>query len=550
MAEPALNRQPLSLALGVLCTLAAWTFFLLGQLRFQFLDPDLWGRMAMGALIRQNGHFPYHDIFSYTAAGKPWTDHEWLSGLIFYELAAHYGQAGLLALKYAIILTLFGLLALLHRGVYRSNSLYMLTGVILFAPSLGLTFYSSVRAQVFTFLLLALFLVILEAVRLERLKPKALWWLSGLLVPWANLHGGAIIGWFLLVAYGVGEALATRQWKKGTPYLNAAGAGLLGVLLLNPYGPRYVAFLWDAWRMDRPNIGEWAPLQWGSSLDWNAQLLVVSSVILIALQWIFRQDKGRWITPSLLILGAVAGTVKAVRLQTALAILTLAFSPLMLQLALGITHQGWQRWAPRLRLSAEALAGLLLLAFAVRGIAFVQTAYPLWRLPVLDESSQLPLARVMRYPAGAIAYLKNSPYQGNLLTAFRYGEFALWNLYPQFKVAIDGRYEEVYTQAQYLDVSRFYFTVKATHPQAVNYLQKSGADFVLVELRQPVFASMTYNPDWRMIYGDFHYALFARKRGLERFPPYESRFTTLPGKRLTLDDYLGEAEFRRFRQAP
>lgn len=51
------------------------------------------------------------------------------------------------------------------------------------------------------------------------------------------------------------------------------------------------------------------------------------------------------------------------------------------------------------------------------------------------------------YPIDAIQYLKENQLSGNLLVYFNWGEYALWNLYPYFRVAIDGRYETVYPHA-------------------------------------------------------------------------------------------------------
>ena len=49
-------------------------------------DYDLWHRMAIGALFSQNGHLPDHDVFAYTPVKAVWIDHEWGTGVLFYQL--------------------------------------------------------------------------------------------------------------------------------------------------------------------------------------------------------------------------------------------------------------------------------------------------------------------------------------------------------------------------------------------------------------------------------------------------------------------------------
>ena len=77
---------------SILSLAAVWLTSVLFIASGQFADPDLWGRLSIAALIFQNGRFPYHDVFSYTASHARWIDHEWLSGMAFYTILAHLGE--------------------------------------------------------------------------------------------------------------------------------------------------------------------------------------------------------------------------------------------------------------------------------------------------------------------------------------------------------------------------------------------------------------------------------------------------------------------------
>jgi hypothetical protein len=47
-------------------------------------DPDLWWHVASGRIVDQTHHFIHIEPFSFTVAGQPWIDPEWLSGLIYW----------------------------------------------------------------------------------------------------------------------------------------------------------------------------------------------------------------------------------------------------------------------------------------------------------------------------------------------------------------------------------------------------------------------------------------------------------------------------------
>src|SRR5438093_12111114 len=62
---------------------------------FLVTSPDYFWHLRTGELIVRTGHPPFHDAFSFTAAGKNWLDHEWLSQVLMYGLQETLGYAGL-----------------------------------------------------------------------------------------------------------------------------------------------------------------------------------------------------------------------------------------------------------------------------------------------------------------------------------------------------------------------------------------------------------------------------------------------------------------------
>lgn len=59
-------------------------------------DPDVWGHVRFGQVFIAGRHLLHHDTYSYSAAGHPWRDHEWLAEVV---MAFVYNAAGVVGLK-------------------------------------------------------------------------------------------------------------------------------------------------------------------------------------------------------------------------------------------------------------------------------------------------------------------------------------------------------------------------------------------------------------------------------------------------------------------
>ena len=58
------------------------------------------------------------------------------------------------------------------------------------------------------------------------------------------------------------------------------------------------------------------------------------------------------------------------------------------------------------------------------------------------------------YPVKEVEWIASNFSSGRLLIDFNNGSYALWKLYPRFKISMDGRYEEVYPESTNLLVAQ------------------------------------------------------------------------------------------------
>ena len=81
---------------------AVWILVVFGVLKIQ-ADPDLWGHLRFGLDLLETGAIPATDPYSFTQ-DVPFTNHEWLGGLLMGLAYRMGGTFGLALLKAPLIL--------------------------------------------------------------------------------------------------------------------------------------------------------------------------------------------------------------------------------------------------------------------------------------------------------------------------------------------------------------------------------------------------------------------------------------------------------------
>lgn len=472
----------------------------LNSLKGTVADPDLWGYLSFGRLFWEQRRFPYQDPFSYVPTLDPWIYHEWLTGVVFYPLYRALGAPGLQCLKYALGLAAVGLtyLTARKRGADPLSALILLWMI---QPFLAMG-YSPVRAQVFTYGFFALFLYLLEQAR-QTGRWRGVWRLIPLQVLWCNLHGGFVAGLGLIALYALGAALSRR------PFLPLVGLFLLAAMgtLINPYGPSYWDYLIRAVSMPRPEITEWASLlrayregvvggeevsyyltlaAFSLFLGWRARCRETTVILSLAVTWYLGWRHIRHQVFFLLMAGAYLPAMLSAYAAD------LKSSPLVMD------------WRRRLGGKIPTLMGALLaLAF---GYQFL-TAAPLdIKIP---GHPRYKTPHPLYYPVGAVDYLRRHRLSGNILLEYNWGEYVIWQLYPQCRVALDGRFETVYPEAVAADYFAFIFGRDGWR----RFPERYPPDMILIDPRAGVYPLMLEDRHWRQVYHDPGCALFVRGDG-------------------------------------
>src|SRR5262249_48913054 len=149
-------------------------------------DGDTWFHLAAGRLIAQTGRVPQTEPFSFSAAGVPWVNHEWLFDLGLYGAWRAGGATGASALAGAA--TLGGFLCLWLIASRRPPA-WAAAALVALAVEAAVERFS-IRPESVSFLFLGLTLLVLDG-PMTRGKVVGLGLLQAV---WANCHGLSILG--------------------------------------------------------------------------------------------------------------------------------------------------------------------------------------------------------------------------------------------------------------------------------------------------------------------------------------------------------------------
>jgi len=226
---------------------------------------DYWWHLRTGALIVEEGRVPRADPFSFTAAGAPWVDHEWLFQVLAWAAHAHAGPVGLVLLKAALVL---GLLFLASRLLEREGHGPAGRAFFLTIAIVGSAFRVDVRPELVTLLLVPLAVHLAITARATgRRWPLVL--AVGLCALGANMHVGVILVPPLLLAGALATALAAAlggepagAGRRFAIRLLATGLLAAAATGLNPFGVALYSVPFQVREvlgsLPWPNL-EWAP---------------------------------------------------------------------------------------------------------------------------------------------------------------------------------------------------------------------------------------------------------------------------------------------------
>ena len=275
----------------IAATIALFTFFFCGQ---SVADPDIWWHLRDAQILVQQHHWVRVDQFSYTVAGTPWVNSEWLSELLFYGFWRMHGVTSLF-LGYVVIVELM-MIAILMLAYRASDSIKASAVATGWAVVLAVVNFGPRTILLGWACLLALMFVLWK---LMKDGDAPLWTVPLIFLLWVNLHGSWLIG---LIVFGIvvgsgfvsgtwGKVVAEKWKPKVRRRLLLTSAAIVPMLFVNPYGYKAVFYPFDLAFRQKLNVAhvvEWA------SVNFHEPRGKIVFALLLALLFLALAGRRQW----------------------------------------------------------------------------------------------------------------------------------------------------------------------------------------------------------------------------------------------------------------
>jgi hypothetical protein len=334
--------------------------------------------------------------------------------------------------------------------------------------------------------------------------------LPPLMAAWVNLHGGFLAGLGLIVLFGAAEAARWRRDSamnaRAVQRLGAVGVLTIAATFVNPYGAGLHQMLWH--HLWTPQfVREWQPL-WSTRFS---PIYVVPFVLTGVAVCVPRRFK---LVDALVLLVVAWQATVHLRHVALFSIATLILLPGPLTAGLErlfpLLMARWGRpervW---LRIAATGAATGFLVVLQVRsGLEF-------WRHGIGPlEIGVECRSHVPGMPLRAVTALNEAGLSGNLVTDYGWGQFVLWHMHPESRVAFDGRYRTVYSSRLESEFLAFQSARPGLDPRSA-ILDDYPTQLALVPVGSGMERYLASRSDWRRVYGDEQASVFlSRKSGM------------------------------------
>jgi len=476
---------------------------------FFFLHPvgtsDLFWQIKTGEIIWQTHSIPRTDIFSFTAFGNAWINHEWLAEVIFYLI---WRLGGFVALSFFSFLLGVSFAACLFIGIRKLSGSVTLGLLLSFAVFLvGAPRFQQLRPDLFAFLFFVAMLLLLSTA--DRLHAKRLWMLIPAQLFWSNIHGSAIIAPFFILLYGITALADARIHKEPPPFKVGQFTAIVLLsymtLLANPYTveaylfpfthllQRYAILATLDWR---------APTWFAPQADiasWGLALLALAFILVV----IRRPKQVR--LPLL-----VTTTICFIAGFRMMRFVPFAATSAAFLLAASVDRNVISR-SQRIQLVRIAVLILCL------GVPILANSYgPFYGIRPekgrLDFVFGLPMGiglDEIDFPVGAVDFLEDKNLKGRVFNDMAYGGYLIFRQWPEEGVFFDTR-TPIYGDQFYQE----YVSALRNEKMFDDIVERYDITCVLYDMRQiketGELEFLFNNPHWRLIYESDNAVIFIK----------------------------------------
>ena len=457
-------------------------------------DPDFWWHLRIGRWMAEHGHLPTQDLFTFTVSSHVWTDHEYLTEMLMWLT---YSTLGLTALCIAFGLLTWAGFWLIYLQVRRQPFVFIGVGLAIGAVA-GSPIWGP-RAQMITFALSCLELYWLQGYLNGR--SRAINYFPLVMILWANLHGGWVIGFAWLGVALVSELVswgwdhdnhAHRMHVRRLVIIGIASAVAVAAtphfLSLYPY-----PFQTQGSEAQQRLIVEWASPNFHDVFLRPFEAMVFLLIGGFALR-----------RPTLYqFLLTAAALFLALQSVRNVALFVAAATPVMIT-----TYGEWwkefaaaRKWTyhlPPRRLFAITTAIVLVFISLVTTLRVASNVSPAHQQSVDTES----------YPVAAADWLTAHPEVGTrMYNQYGWGGYLAFRFYPE-----QNRRVFIFGEAALMGdkLLNEYQNVQTLRPDWKQVLDRYGVDYIVYNQDAALSNVLATQPDWTLVYEDKVAVIYVR----------------------------------------
>jgi hypothetical protein len=458
-------------------SLLAAGFYYLATWPIAATDTDLWYHLNGGRYFFETGSIPGTSFFSFIVPERVWVNYYWVFQVLLHQVFSWSGYQGLIFFRTILsCVTLLTVLLFLFKGKKEPDTRLYCTLLFVFYFLLFLPRSLPVRPHLFSYLLIVVFLYVLE------LGPR---WARYLLPPlgalWANLHGIEypvmllILGaYFMQWMY---ERIRGEQGRAGQGYIYPVLLVITAAsILCTPHGFNLLAVPFKSIAYVSHYIYELRPL---TPYDFMSFFGVLFLIVILTAGMAIR-GKSLSVSHFLLLLGGLLLLLKGKRFVNEFALLSLPL--LRFRIPVLTANQ-------RTRI-VRPVAAVLVVAFMLMPFFFMRQFFA--------NPPRYPLS-ARELPEGVATFLKGAHATGAILNHPNTGGYLEWALHPDYRIFMDMQVPFLFTDADFRAARDAYTDTRVLQGLILQY----KPPFITVPIDMEGFKAMIEeHPQYRIIFFD------------------------------------------------
>lgn len=451
-------------------------------------DGDTGYHIRVGDYILEHKILPKQDMFSHHTPPLPWTAHEWLSEIIMSLVHKAYGLNGIVIFFSAFLAFSYACYYNFLKS-YRAN--FYLTLILTISVIASSKIHWLARPHVFSILIMVIWLRILE--EYQHGTRDRLYLLPLIMILWANLHGGYIIGIVLIGIYWLDGAFSRLTAKVPADRANAAERfkklgfvmmACAATAMINPIGYKILLFPFkltgDTYLMD--HVGEFLSPNFHDPLFYRYVLILLLGVLALSVKRLRCYE-------TIIILFFVNISLVSVRY---IPLCVIFITPIMLrqiQEMISASDSGFLRALTKRSDNLAAVDAASKWPLLKGAVIFLLV------LVIFNDRLKWNFDPKTK-PVAAVEFLKKEHINGNMFNNDEFGDYLIYAS-PAYKPFIDGRLDMYGSK-----IMKEYYKIVRFEPGWEKILEKYEISWFLIPSGDVLYRHLLEAEGWQLVYSD------------------------------------------------